>query len=338
MNNYILTVVIPTYNTEEYLSRCVTSLLDPQINGKVQIIVVNDGSKDNSLKEAIRLAQNRPYIQVIDKPNAGHGSTINKGVELAQGKYFRVLDSDDWFNTPHFVKFVNQLDNLQSDLIVTWGYIEKVYEKKQLPYHMFDDNKHIIYNIEYNINTFDFKNKYVVMALMTYKTEILKKNYRPLLENTFYVDNEFLLYPMINVKSITFLDLYIYHYFIGRPEQSMSDSVLERNIDHIKRVALTTAQFSDQINPEDPFYNYALNIVKRTALEYYTNSLCRFLNKRIMVYNKLESFDKELKKKSPKIYKSLLKHKSIGLYRLAPLPVVIVAPFIYKLLKFLKLK
>ena len=91
----ILSIVVPTYNVEKYLERCIDSLVyDEKVLNDLEILIVNDGSKDNSLQIAKKYEKQYPNtIKVIDKENGGHGSTINAGLKVATGKYFRVIDS-----------------------------------------------------------------------------------------------------------------------------------------------------------------------------------------------------------------------------------------------------
>ena len=132
--NKILTIVVPTYNVEKYLSRCLDSLLyDEKTNKKLEIIVVNDGSKDNSLKIANEYKEKYPdSVLVIDKENGGHGSTINAGLKIATGKYFRVIDSDDWVNIDEFPSYINDLEKLNSDIVLTNFSREYIYNSTQV--------------------------------------------------------------------------------------------------------------------------------------------------------------------------------------------------------------
>ena len=111
--NKILSVVVPTYNVKNYLDRCLLSLTaDEHTLRDLDIIIVNDGSLDSSLEIAKRYEKKySESITVIDKENGGHGSTINTGLKYAIGKYFRVLDSDDWVNTLDFKPFIKDLKN-----------------------------------------------------------------------------------------------------------------------------------------------------------------------------------------------------------------------------------
>ena len=97
-DNKILTVVIPSYNSQEYLERAVKTTL---INADdIEVIIVDDGSTDNTPQLADDLAKKyQNIVRVIHKENGGHGDAVMTGLKNAKGMYFKVLDSDDWFNT-----------------------------------------------------------------------------------------------------------------------------------------------------------------------------------------------------------------------------------------------
>ena len=120
MNDKLLTITVPVYNTEEYLPKCLDSLIIDEYMDILEVLIVIDGSPDNSLTIAQEYAQRYPNtFIVINKENGGHSSAINKGLELATGKYFKLLDSDDWFNKDSFKVFLERLSNLDVDLILT---------------------------------------------------------------------------------------------------------------------------------------------------------------------------------------------------------------------------
>ena len=115
----VLTVLVPTYNVEKYLRRCLDSLLLPEVLEEIEVLVVNDGSKDGSADIARAYEKKYPQTVVfVDKENGGHGSTINVGIEKAQGTYFKVLDSDDWVNIGDFIEFVKRLKEETADAVI----------------------------------------------------------------------------------------------------------------------------------------------------------------------------------------------------------------------------
>ena len=105
-----LSVVVPVYNTENYIKRCLDFMLVDEIIDDLEVILVNDGSKDNSIKIMRDYESRFPEsVVVVDKENGGHGSTINAGLKIASGKYFRVIDSDDWVNRCRFCETYNEI-------------------------------------------------------------------------------------------------------------------------------------------------------------------------------------------------------------------------------------
>lgn len=96
----LLTIIVPCYNSEDYMKRCLDSLV--RGGDKVEVIVVDDGSTDTTGKIADQYATNNSSIvKVIHKENGGHGSDVNAGLEAATGRYFKVVDSDDWLISDH---------------------------------------------------------------------------------------------------------------------------------------------------------------------------------------------------------------------------------------------
>ena len=117
----VLTIIVPVYNMELYLDRCLASLIisDNDLFNALQVIIINDGSKDKSLDIALRYVNRYPNVfEVVDKPNGNYGSCINKGLTIAKGRYFRILDADDWFDTNQLSLFINTIVNLSDELDV----------------------------------------------------------------------------------------------------------------------------------------------------------------------------------------------------------------------------
>ena len=231
-----LTILIPVYNTEKYIKRCLDSLIVSEIMDDIEILVVNDGGKDHSVEIIQKYVDSYPEtVRLIDKGNGGHGSTINAGIKEAKGKYFRVLDSDDWFNSTDFVKFVNRLKSEDADLVVCDYRKEHTYNSKSeyFVYKNLEDRKCYCFD---DIDLKILEGEYFVMATSTYKTEILRTSGLKMLEKTFYVDMQYNVVPMTKVETFTYYHLDIYRYFIGRKEQSMNMDNFVRNQEHHKKM------------------------------------------------------------------------------------------------------
>lgn len=311
----ILTILVPVYNVEKYLKRCLDSILIDDILDDIEIITVNDGGSDSSidiLKEYKKKYPNN--IIIIDKENGGHGSTINKGIELSTAKYFRVLDSDDWFNSEDFIKFVNLLKCEDSDLIITNYSKEEVYNGKSV---------YIAYNglkseENYIFDSFDLallKENYFVMATSTYKTSLLRESGLKLPEHTFYVDMIYNVVPMSKVKTFKYYDLDIYRYYIGRKDQSVNTSSFVKNHMHHDMVIKTLIEFYNvKNNYSDNYFKYLELIIKYTLYTHYCIYMYYFTNKKEAI-KYLKNFDAWLKKNNIKLYKMMDSMKDIKINR-----------------------
>ena len=296
----ILTIVVPVYNTEKYIKRCLDSLDNKEINEKIEVLIVCDG-RNYIYINIPKTFSDRLHntLKIIEKENGGHGSTINKGLELATGKYFRVLDSDDWVNNTDFIKFVNELTKLDVDLVVTDYSKEFVFDScsEKIVYKDLKPNK------KYTFANFDLKllnGEYFVMATSTYKTEILRKSNLKLMEKTFYVDMQYNVIPICFVDSFIYLNLDIYRYFIGRKEQSINTSSFVRNhANHEKVVKYLIEYYSNLQNISNVKREYIKIIIKYILFTHYS-IYCRYLKNKNKGYKIIKEFYKNFYNKNKK--------------------------------------
>lgn len=266
----VLSIVIPTYNVEKYLERCLDTLVyDEKTLKDIELIIVNDGSKDNSLSIARKYEKKyKDSIIVIDKENGGHGSTINAGLKVATGKYFRVIDSDDWVNIDDFSEYVKELKKCDEDIILTNYSRELLYTGETIKF----EYSGIEYDKSYDLNKFDYSKlglDYFFMATSTFKTEKLKKSGVVLDEKTFYVDMEFILLPFLEMENMRYLNYDIYRYFIGRPEQSVNIQSYVRNRKHHEKVLLRLLYFYKNIKGNANKKKYIKKIILLTLNSHY---------------------------------------------------------------------
>lgn len=221
----ILTIIIPTYNMEKYLRHCLDSLIVPNMD-KVEALVINDGSKDSSSAIGHEYQDKYPQtFRVIDKENGNYGSCVNRGLKESTGKYVKVLDADDSFYKEGFNEFIEALQKIDADLVLTD--FDIVNEKDDVTYK--GHYSEIYSNIPQNIN-FDFRefldspgtDFYGRMHGFTYKTDILRNmNYKQT-EGVSYTDQEWVLKPIVNVKTCYYISIILYKYLIGREGQTMN--------------------------------------------------------------------------------------------------------------------
>lgn len=264
----VLTVIVPSYNSEDYLSKCIDSLLESGDN--IEILIINDGSKDQTGEIAETYMKNYPKkIKVIHQENAGHGGAVNTGIANASGKYIKVVDSDDWVNPTALKKIVAQLryfilKGKKIDMFINNFVYDKVGSKNK----MVMDYRDILPVDE----VFTWKDvsrfkpgKYILMHSVIYNLEVLKACELKLPKNTFYVDNLFLFLPIPYVNSMYYMDVCMYHYFIGREDQSVNENNM---INRIDQQLLVNKHMIDHINlkgvkekPKRKYMLYYLSIV-----------------------------------------------------------------------------
>ena len=240
----LLTVVVPTYNIEKYIEKCIRSFQDVENKYKplYEVLIVNDGSTDDSVKIAEETINDDLFldIKIINKENGGHGSAVNKGIDFAQGKYFKVIDGDDWVNSVDFQRYLDTLNSVEADMIITDYTVQKVYN---------NTTEYIkgIESIELGIVFEGIPSKRVNMHAITYRTNILKDNNIRLSEKSFYVDIQYILFPLKYVEKYVYYNLDVYQYLLGRPDQSMNIENMKKNVRHHLLVTKSILNFYDRI-------------------------------------------------------------------------------------------
>lgn len=235
----LLTVAIPCYNSQDYMEKCIDSLLPG--GEDVEIIIVDDGSKDMTSEIADAYAKKYPNIvRAIHQENGGHGEAVNTGIRNAQGIFFKVVDSDDWVNEDAYHKLLSTLrcivgEGQQLDMMISNFVYEKegAKHKKVMKYtsalpqdqiFTWKDVKHF------------HKGQYILMHSVIYRTQLLRDCALELPKHTFYVDNIFVYVPLPYVKNMYYLDVDFYRYYIGREDQSVNESIMIKRIDQQIRV------------------------------------------------------------------------------------------------------
>ncbi|MCI8528582.1 MAG: glycosyltransferase family 2 protein [Lachnospiraceae bacterium] len=230
----LLSVVIPCYNSENYMKKCVDSLLEG--GEDVEIIIVNDGSGDKTAEIADEYAARYPsIIKAVHQKNGGHGAAVNTGIRNASGLYFKVVDSDDWVKREAYFRVLDTLRNLAGgdcalDLLICNFVYEKEGEKRKkvMQYrHIFPKEKMFHWEDCHHF----LKGHYILMHSVIFRTRLLKECGISLPEHTFYVDNIYVFEPLPYVKNIYYLDVNFYRYYIGREGQSVNEQTMIARID-----------------------------------------------------------------------------------------------------------
>ncbi len=234
----LLTVTVPCYNSQEYMEKCIDSLLKG--GDRVEIIVIDDGSKDDTGAIGDRYAEQYPdIVRVIHQENGGHGEGINQGLKHATGKYFKVVDSDDEVND-QFVAFLDALEACDRaggvDLFVTnyyYVHTDGVGDRSINYSNVLPQNK---------IFTWSDTKRFLVHQMLTihsctFLTEAMRKCGTQLPKKVFYEDNLMVCRTLPYVEKMFYMNIDLYRYTIGREGQSVQDDVSRRRYSHHLQIA-----------------------------------------------------------------------------------------------------
>ncbi len=253
----ILSVVVPSYNVEKYLDKCLTSFSDNRFDNRLEVIIANDGSSDRTQEIAEGYVERFPHIfKLINKENGGHGSAVNVGIDNATGKYFRIVDGDDWIHTENMVKLLDILEASTSDMVVD--------EHREV--HMVTGETQLFplpqdLSTETQLNFTDICNDfemgvYIMLHTLSFKTELLKKHAIHLQEHIFYVDIEYIIKATMEAKTIEFHNLEIYQYLIGNVNQSVSCQNYVKRFSHHSKVTRSLITYATQSNATGEMKKY----------------------------------------------------------------------------------
>ena len=228
----VLSVCVPSYNMERYLNRCIDSFLVPEVLDQLEIIIVNDGSTDGTLSIANEYKTKYPQsIVVIDKPNGHYGSCVNASLKVATGKYFRIVDADDWVDSNALIEFIRTLDTIEVDCVCS-----------QCTTHNFKDNTltteeiNLRSNAILDLNSCTIPIECMHMHNLTYALCLMKRINYIQTEGICYTDTEYVYLPLACSKDMLYIDISLYQYYIGRDDQSMNWPVLQKNYSHFIKV------------------------------------------------------------------------------------------------------
>lgn len=221
----ILSVSVAAYNLESMIRQCLDSFIRPEILEKVEVLVTDDGSKDQTREIVAEYEKKYPgSFKLIAQKNAGPGSTVNSGLAHATGKYFRMVDGDDWVNTNEMEAYRTYLEEHDTDMVCTsYCCVDHETGKKRLEMLKTDIMDR---EIQFEQVANDL---FLAMHNVTYKTSILKEN-SIRLDNGFYTDLEYLLFPTPYIHTVAFLSQTIYMYRVSLSTQSMNIKSLQKNV------------------------------------------------------------------------------------------------------------
>ena len=302
----LLSVAIPSYNSQAYMRHAVETLLTG--GDEVEILIVNDGSKDDTAAIADEYASKYPdRVKAVHKENGGHGDAVMFGLRAASGAYFKVVDSDDWVDEDALAKVLDVLrEHAEGEKMIDLVVCNYVYEKEGAAH------KHVVrYGNalpENRVLTWDeigsFRlGQYILMHAAIYRRELLLECGLELPKKTFYVDNLYVYKPLTHVKTLYYLDVDLYRYYIGRSDQSVNETVMISRIDQQLRVNRMLMEVCDlnTIEPEKKrkyMRNFLEIVTAVSSILLVRAGTPEALEKKAQLW-------KEMKTSHPQIYRSL---------------------------------
>lgn len=318
--NKILSISVAAYNLEKLIEENLKSFINSEVNDLIEVIVTDDGSKDKTSEIVEKYAKEYPgTIVLVQQKNMGAGSTVNSGIKHATGKYFKMVDGDDWVETDNLNQLVRKLQNIDVDMVIT-------------NYETYDDStKKIIDETKFSIELdkeVEFENickdLHLDMHNVIYRTSILQEN-NIVLDNGFYTDMEYLLLPIPFINKVVYYDMNIYVYRIAREGQSVSLPSMQKNIGmhHLVLKRLIEYYESNKNNLPQNTRKYIVNRLGKMADTELVTLLSFEVSKEQK--NKIKEYVKEIKTSSIEIYNSfkkgkkerLLLYSNFSLYKVA---------------------
>ncbi len=254
----ILSFVVPSYNSSKFMNTVISSFLEASVIDKLDIIIVNDGSTDDTAEKAGKFTEMYPdSVRLINQENKGHGGALNTGLFAARGKYVKVIDADDWVVTKNLPTFVEKLEKIDSDVVLTHHYTIDVgngnLKKKWMSY---PEKFEVPYSFDEIMSSWKSFDRSLTFHGITYNTEFYKENSISLSEHVFYEDHEYATIPCCLAKSVTPIDLFVYCYRIGDTAQSVSDENQLKRLSHTEKVL-------DRLISEYPNMNFTSDSQRR---------------------------------------------------------------------------
>ena len=303
-NEKILTVGIAAYNASTTVIHTLKSLLLPEILNKIEIIIVNDGSTDDTKEIVEKYILNYPNtVHLINKKNGGHGSVINKLIQKVTTPYLKLVDADDTVEKEGFIDLVNRLEKCTADVVLSPFYLANLKNNKKIKKgYLINSNKDFENN---KICSFkDYYNKLdPALHSITYKTDLLRKSKFRVDEHCFYEDTEYDLYYFLYAESMLLLNKPVYCYWIGSDGQSVNiENRLSRR-NQALNVVMNIVRFYENNKIKMDAYKKTFYMNHISALIGFSYELLMALPSEKLAKNESEDFDNKIKKESHEIYR-----------------------------------
>lgn len=301
----LLSIIVASYNMEKFLQRGLDSLLinNPLVSC-LDVIVVNDGSTDGTSDIANAYERRYPEsVSVLEKANGHYGSCINAGLAVAKGAYLKLLDADDYVDTPSFVRYLEFLSDCmrsQESPDVVFTDYAKVDTTDRV---VRQDSFAFTGKISFSLGDLNFQSgRYLHHAAVTYRTHLLKDFGYHQIENVLYSDLQWISIPMLHVQTLRYCPQCVYKYTIGRTDQSCNEEMLIRNFDMHLCVfkEIISSYLKQKKNAEEDSKTYLETFISHYLYYIYHRYLLR--SYKVLNLKSLQAFDEWLRLHAPMFY------------------------------------
>lgn len=305
-NSKLLTIVIPSYNVEKTLQETVSSMLKARGLERMEILIVDDGSKDGTAQIGRRLEQQHPEcVRYVHKENGGHGSTINTGIAQARGNYFKVVDGDDWVCPEALSDLLDLLEHCEADFVASPFYLVDDRTKERTLQDSITDRVPVgqLFCFDEVCDRLQLE-----MHALTMRTKLLRDHGIHLDEHCFYVDAEYILMPIPFVQTLWVSREPLYLYRVFSDTQSMSTENMQKNCSHHEKVTLHMAQYYEQNK----------NRISAPKADYIARRVIKLIEMQYQIYfsfpysktieRRISRFNHDLQAVSPELYDRSMGH------------------------------
>lgn len=304
-----ISFIIPSYNVEKYLEKCLSSFICPEIMDDMDVIIVNDGSTDSTHEIAQSYVDRYPKtFRLVDQENGGHGAALNTGTRLASGRYFKAVDSDDWVVTENLPAFISKLKACDADVVLTPYHQVESGTGTKSAWKMFIDEYERNYSFSEIMNTWKAFDRCFTFHGICYRTDFYQQYRYELPGKIFYEDHEYTTIPCSHAKSIYPIDIYIYQYLIGDPRQSVAADNRVKRMGHIKKVTEDLLNYYDEHGAEvsESAKHFFLMKTEDVILSYYMAG-CILDPQKKRGRRCSETFSQMIKSKNEDLYQKTVK-------------------------------
>lgn len=308
----ILTIAVPIYNMEQWLDKNLATYQATELLGRIEVLCLNNASQDGSKNIIERRVEMCPQIfALVDRDSRGYGGSINEALARAKGRYFRIVDADDWVDTDELIRQVKALENCESDIVLTDYEVVNLQTGAMTP--MRAEDKGAVYETVYR----DFAVPTQALPSIhatTYRTALLRESGFQMQDGIFFVDEEYVILPYLSAKSVTYYPFDVYRYQVADPNQSTSPKnrgKYQAHREKILRRLIREYREARETQPDNPALNYCFERIKRGVGDHFT-TLYMYVEPRKEGQRLARKWRQYLSENTPKLW-DCVKNKAVVL-------------------------